>query len=1233
MDDYGDYIPPEGSESPIKFKGEYITPTGGAVALNFKYIYYRAPLGNSVGLNFTGAYTPPAGSLVALEFSPDEITGGDDQYVFPTTYESTAFGEQYIKRAIEYISVAGVPAPFFDSQHEAYLYNQYLRPNGVPVLGIGRPSLRNWNYQAFPAGFVNTYYGKPFVWNLRQYVLGKGFYSQIFGTASVLGGVKYLYPRSIAWPGIGNTLVVNTTANKYAYPQGIQSPAIAAPNVSPRTVWVSGFLAGGIGYPLVQPNPSPEGFIADGYGTPEIIHKTRWVYPASAYDFDSGYPNVRDKAQTVQHQSSPVTTIFGDTAAKLKNFFIQPEGYSGLEFSSWAELRNQNRYIAANGFTYSAVGIQAIKNKWPTVSPEGWDGSSYGNHGIGWQIRSLYPSGATEPFRQVPAVSLWQTPSIKPAGIAVPAIPAHKVWPYRRIISAFGADAQGFGEAAVDFSYRVISHETEGVSVSAYGRARVENGIREIIASGYELSAYGRPWISFGRRSIEPTGAWQNLPSRHLVGGLQYIESYGFDAARFGERIIPESQTLYPLGFTGSFGLAIASNHWSIVKPSSITTYSEPSMRWGIAKLFNKIQYITQDFDVDDNLNPPAWPQWTAIENRNKVMRTFGQDSLKTSRPYIYNSARVLYPDAIDPSWKGTKRDSGMIAYRIRSLNLDGLDAPYFSVWTILFNNARLLESAAYDAALFGAHSLESNRRVYERVGNFDSAVLGYPFVAERIREVLLERRYAIEPPIIRLPTVDLYSRYADVKGFESNPSNIGLASLTIHRKIIRPSWNLQHFFGYPALKNLTPEVITRGRNAEEFGNPFLRLEWRELRTGETFTQVFGSALIADTKRTLHVRGLQAGAIGDKLKVIKIGDDYSPQNISVKGIGPNYYQVSVPSLNQQVVYPRSIASASKFGEPEVKANSIRPNGIGFQLYAVSKPSVSLYIREVNVGDTGIAVYQPSNPRISPHTIWATKDTPQQAAANHPGGGFHDIGSTIQYPAGERFGRQRVELLHRSIRARGTQNWSIGSATIINRRSYVAVKGLLSLRMGWPSTPVEGAINVYAPIYSMLFGKPAIAYGPYLGPQTVKTQGIAAPVIAKPRVEHFHRELNVIGRDSMAMGTRKAGDTPYQWQGLRVGEMVPTIPEGFENEKHGLQWVSLRVRQLEIEGFDAFRCEYDPTMFAHKMRVKRPEQPIPDAKRILTAGDDYLLSGYHAIENNTRYIRPDGNSDQYRKGAF
>ena len=52
-----------------------------------------------------------------------------------------------------------------------------------------------------------------------------------------------------------------------------------------------------------------------------------------------------------------------------------------------------------------------------------------------------------------------------------------------------------------------------------------------------------------------------------------------------------------------------------------------------------------------------------------------------------------------------------------------------------------------------------------------------------------------------------------------------------------------------------------------------------------------------------------------------------------------------------------------------------------------------------------------------------------------------------------------------------------------------------------------------------------------------------------------------------------------------------------------------------------------------MRVRKAYIPAPPWKEIQPVGLDAQLTGVPNVKPAVRYIRPDGNADQYRKGAF
>ena len=189
-----------------------------------------------------------------------------------------------------------------------------------------------------------------------------------------------------------------------------------------------------------------------------------------------------------------------------------------------------------------------------------------------------------------------------------------------------------------------------------------------------------------------------------------------------------------------------------------------------------------------------------------------------------------------------------------------------------------------------------------------------------------------------------------------------------------------------------------------------------------------------------------------------------------------------------------------------------------------------------------------------------------------------------------------------------------------------------MRFGVPSVPGEQAANVYDPADEQAFGLHEVGRPPYTGPQHSASVGIAPPATPAPIVEFRDRVRSMVGWESLAMGRSVSGDTPYQWQGLRIGPLMPTIPDGFASEALGEPWVSLRVRDMPVQGFDAFESTYDLDHFDLRMRVRGTPVPPQPAQVLGAVGIGPAPAGTPDARRGTHYIRPDGNADVYRKGA-
>ena len=893
-----------------------------------------------------------------------------------------------------------------------------------------------------------------------------------------------------------------------------------------------------------------------------------------------------------------------------------------------------------------SVGLEFIRGEKPadsTISPTGLDALEFGAaqailtaQGIlqAGGLDSLFIGGATEIRNSAQGLfaSGWGSGNVGVNSV---------VWNYNQHVQAGGIAAVGYGKPSVWHYTRYL--RPTGMHTAGYGSAWASHWLRYITAAGVgDKTARGTPWISHSPRHLAPAGfdAMKVLES-HVVGGTRIVAPVGTEMTQWGERIIPVGNVVYPPGFAGDVGAPDVQLMTRYLGAKGFETTPD-DLRFPFHHAWNLRQIVQQDYDPNDGLNPPGFGQWTAIEKRNKEPAPVGWLSERHGYTSIFNKAVAVLPQGIATPTQEPFHKAGSITHRVRPLQLDGWDSAEQSRWAAVFNVADPLLPAGVDALELGKPSIENRSRLYDKVGNFDSMELGTPMVAERVRQLCIEERHTIEPPQIELPEVKLGTRYLEYVS-AGDFAGAGMPVLDIRWTVITPRWAFHPpaWIGEPALRNVTPELRTGGANHEEFGTAGIRTQWRTLETMYGDMVQWGRPIVRDRRHWVEFVTVGPPPLMMPGPVVtKVGGLPEAQGIQPRGIAPPPRledQVPRPVLNLLFAYPSGFDSV-RYGTAKVTANSIRVEpGIGE--YLVGEPGVSLKNRVLDVTDKGIEpLTTVGRPRLSPHTIYAVMDAPAQAKQNHNSSNslhYVDHDSSGRYLAGP--GRPSVSNQHRWLRASG-----IGAPSnnpplprIFNKQSFIKVGGSTHLRMGWPSIPGPQAVDLdQSGWLSQSFGAATVKRPPYVGPLHVNATGFnAASFGAGTRVEHFHRAMTVPGWNALAMGASKPGDTPYTWQGLRVGPLMPTIPKGFNAEQFGTAWVSLRVRDVFVPGDDFMQvAEYDPMEFAKRMLVRNASTPRPPAQGIGSAGFDALAAGTPSARLGAHYIRPDGNAEQYRKGA-
>nr|WP_313379286.1 hypothetical protein [Moraxella sp.] len=1191
------------------------------------------PLKLNRRLGTLGPYTPPQATTQTI-------------YVHPTTY-TTGVGYPLVSWK-QVISSAGDIDSYADSDATTvFNLNIQIYPLGESTFLDGIPSVYNRHQQIEVSGSDTSDFGYGDIYNLKQFIGHEQDSDHtLFGDVYLQGGVRYLTVDGFDSSDFGDTQAINTRADQYAAVESISESSIGSPNVSPWYIQATDISAPIFPQPLVQRSPYPLGLDHSSYGDATLWFKVRYLSPAGILSFDSGYPKIFDPTQTVYAIPPQETALFGDVAIKNNRRIIDVSGFNDLTVSQWAELRAKNRVIQTIGVDNASVGNFEIRNATPSLQPNGFVGE-FGTAFISSHIRYIATTGFDTAI--VGDAQVERTPSFAPESFDATLFGDTWVSNKYRQIYAEGFNKSGFGETIAWHYRRRI--DVVGDSWLDVGSQTVTHGVRELIAQGVNTDSFGEPWASFKKRyiEVESISSDNKNSSNHRVSRNIVISPNGFIASLFGERIIPIAQNIYPQSFVAEFGLANVDLKTRYVLVDGFITTFDPikktQVQIGQVLVFNKRQYIKQQYDGDNGLVPMPFGLWTAIENRNRNMRVFGFNAAKFGNPLIQNNASPILPDSIKSNIFGVS----MIAFSVRRIIGESIDPIPISHWNIINNSARMVSAKGF-VGEFGDADIKNTRRYYYRVGNWDSQELGKPMIAYRVRNIDIESRYAITPPYINLPIIENLTNYIEVKGFSADGiwvSSVGSPHLTIHRNIITPRWTLKDYFGEPFIWNKTPEVKIFGHDSAEFGVASLRTQWENVFATGDESLLFGKMLIEFKTKKISVAGLNAVPISQLHKVIKSGSQpYITQYIELRGffevdgvleetngygIEPPKYQVANPAFYQAVIYPEGFMTA-KFGDARVTANTLKIES-GIYILGVANPSVGLKVRELVVKgiDNYIGEGRIGKPRITPHTIYAPfgDEATGQARINNPGRGGFYVNTGVVFGSASVINKNRVVWQYDAH----TGN-SFGMQSLMLSRQYIQPKGMLSEKSGWHSIPFS--LQTVTQIHEdgldsfQQFGGATVARPPYLGSYTVNAFGESHELFGEAVLQNSIRFLYPVGLDSAAMGDKQDSDNPFMWQGLRIGELVLGKYGGGEHSVFGLPFISAKVRDIGTEGFDTFISEYDIYNFKTRMRVYRQTTPT-EKDYIQVMGTNTVEFGSAKITHGHYFIRPDGNSETYRQG--
>jgi len=413
-----------------------------------------------------------------------------------------------------------------------------------------------------------------------------------------------------------------------------------------------------------------------------------------------------------------------------------------------------------------------------------------------------------------------------------------------------------------------------------------------------------------------------------------------------------------------------------------------------------------------------------------------------------------------------------------------------------------------------------------------------------------------------------------------------------------------------------------------------VRTQWRRYTLSGISSLIFGNTVIKDRRQWIYPSGVNKLLLGTKLRAEKTREDPpAAQKVFAGGLEALKFDGKV-ALNQQVVYAAGF-SVLAVGNPEAQGNGVRmDSGVGSFTYGT--PTVSLWIRTLTASTVGQSPEfdTTSFPRMSPWTIWAPNGAPVEALKWGKAGGYINVGGDSGSP-GIKPGSPTVTNRHRFLAASSLGTLTAGTPTLMLRRQYIKPSGYAPSRHGYqtlgpfPQTAEQLGDDVETP--DTTYGAPTVTIH-YTGPQTVAGQGLDLAKMGALDIENFNRRVYSTGWNSAGLGASdKETAGGYTWQTLHVGPPMPTIPAGWDSQRFGTGWVSLKIRDVRATGFDAFTCDYTLDAFDSRLKVKQAAKVIA-SQTVKTNGLTTLAVATSDIKLKTQYIRPDGNAETYRKGA-
>ena len=745
-----------------------------------------------------------------------------------------------------------------------------------------------------------------------------------------------------------------------------------------------------------------------------------------------------------------------------------------------------------------------------------------------------------------------------------------------RYIAPSGFASQSMG-APVAINRQILA--AFGINSFLLGALEASLSVRDVYPVGFNALATGTPMIAYRERFLYPQWFTTLFMGSVQVGRHQQISPSGFLSEVMGEQRVRDNRQLVEQA--GGLNAGVFGAPYVALRLREIRApYLQPEAptRIGTPYIYNSRRYITPEYIASQWINDAYGLPYLANRNRVVDLIINGiKPPFRSVSPFadIKNNSRAINPEGFEGVF-----GNQLVAHRIRSVYPVGFDSftqiPHFHV---VFNRAYVAAPTGFNAQAFGAPSLVNTRRYMPPVGIAPDDAYGTPFIAPRVRH--LTPVIGIQPQLMEGTIVWFGTRSITPKhiNWPFAGSAFGNLEFTVVERKLRPSgiavppprWGDNRIFN--RTRQVGPywysDLFTLfGRTAIFNRNNYFQ------QTGFA-TQAFGpTTQIADRTRRLGATGSDTQRFGLHNVRNVIAEPPATQ-FALPGllgdVEDGMLEFGATKIHANSIYP-TWADLGSFGTARASNNSIRPAGMPayfdplyggqFGRFSVNGPQ-KIKPKQFILGEV-------SKPRVSPHTIYCTRDITQQASENHPGELFHPIN-------GLNFGDSVISLYRRRVYPfEFDDSVEFGTAALSTNPTRVNLAGIKSQKFGIPEITDPYTLRVRGIPDTSRFGVSSVnhvdAFVRYLRPL-----GGAHLVFGDPDPQLKNRAVLVPGQK------QDESDFGLAW----VQRPPPPVePAGQVLSRWGNNMIAYRIRSASFQGFDSFVCDYDPGSFELRMRVTR-----------------------------------------------